>query len=149
MLCAVLYHLYNLKNKKPPMVEFQPAILLKATLLHECFSCLLNCTIVPHRAKRLFSDHLAVQWKFILIISQKHVCTLCMLHSVQVWPPQVWTSLSLPLLQKTPLYGHPPYIFPKPPSLLIRLFRQYRLVKYRINIKKNSRGKVISSFLQD
>ena len=37
MLSAIWYHLYNLKNVKP-------AILLKVTLLHGCFSRFLNCT---------------------------------------------------------------------------------------------------------
>ena len=54
MFCATWYHLYNLKNTKTPMEEWRsvtfsnvsglPAILLKLTLLHWCFSNFLNST---------------------------------------------------------------------------------------------------------
>ena len=38
-LCAILYHLYNLKKcEKQP----KPATLLKVTLLHKCFLRFLN-----------------------------------------------------------------------------------------------------------
>ena len=37
MLCAIWYHLYNLKN-------VTVIFLLKLTLLHGCFSCFLDCT---------------------------------------------------------------------------------------------------------
>ena len=53
MLCAIWYHLHNLKNVKNThggvlllvqLQAFKPATLLKVTLLHECFSRVLNCT---------------------------------------------------------------------------------------------------------
>ena len=51
MLCAIWYHLYNLKNAKNNqrgvifLVKLQgPATKLKVTLLHGCFSRFLNCT---------------------------------------------------------------------------------------------------------
>ena len=53
MLCAIRYHLYNLKNVKnahggvllsAKCRLMKPASLLKVTLLHECFSRFLNCT---------------------------------------------------------------------------------------------------------
>ena len=46
MLCAIWYHLYNLKNMKSTHegVLLMAAHLLKVTLLHECFSRLLNFT---------------------------------------------------------------------------------------------------------
>ena len=42
MLCAIWYHLYNFKNVKNTHGG-KPAILLKLTFLHGCFSCFLNC----------------------------------------------------------------------------------------------------------
>ena len=46
MLCAIWYHLYNLKNMKSTHegVLLMAADLLKVTLLHECFSRFLNFT---------------------------------------------------------------------------------------------------------
>ena len=53
MLCAIWYHLYNLKNVKNThggvllLIKLQPkkrATLLKVTLLDVCFSRFLNCT---------------------------------------------------------------------------------------------------------
>ena len=47
MLCAIWYHLYNFKNVKKThgsvllLLKLQA---VKATLLHGCFSCFLNCT---------------------------------------------------------------------------------------------------------
>ena len=49
MFFSIWYHLYNLKNVKNthrgvlPLVNLQPATLLKVTLLHWCFSRFLNC----------------------------------------------------------------------------------------------------------
>ena len=49
MLCAIWYHLYNLKNVKNThggpllLVKLQPATLLNVTLLHGWFSRFLNC----------------------------------------------------------------------------------------------------------
>ena len=48
MLCAIWYHLYNLKNVKNihggVLLLVRPATLLKVTLLYECFLQFLNCT---------------------------------------------------------------------------------------------------------
>ena len=52
MLCAIWYHLYNLKNVKnihggmsrSVRLQVEACILLKVTLLHGCFSRFLNCT---------------------------------------------------------------------------------------------------------
>ena len=47
MLCAIWYHLYNLKNVKNThggvLLLVKPATLLKVTLLRGCFSRFLNC----------------------------------------------------------------------------------------------------------
>ena len=45
MLCAIWYHLYNLKNVKNTNGGVLPSatILLKVTFLHGCFT-FLNCT---------------------------------------------------------------------------------------------------------
>ena len=53
MLCAIQYHLYNLKKLKnihgrvlllvKLYARLQPATLLKVTLFQECFSSFLNC----------------------------------------------------------------------------------------------------------
>ena len=54
MLCAIWYHLYNLKNVKNThggvllLVKLQAS--LKVTLLHGCFSRFLNCTNDTNRA---------------------------------------------------------------------------------------------------
>ena len=49
---ALWYHLYNLKNVKNTLVGMLLLIKLQAklniTLLHECFSRLLNCAKVPN-----------------------------------------------------------------------------------------------------
>ena len=42
MLCAIWYHLYNLKNLKNTDGGVKPATLLKVTLLHRCFSRFFN-----------------------------------------------------------------------------------------------------------
>ena len=50
MLCAIWYHLYNLKNVKNTLggmlllvkLQAEPATLLKVTFLHVCFSHFLN-----------------------------------------------------------------------------------------------------------
>ena len=49
-LCAIWYHLYNLQNVKNThgkvlllVCMLKPATLLKVTLLHGCFSRVLNC----------------------------------------------------------------------------------------------------------
>ena len=44
--CAIWYNLYNLKNAKNThkVAGVLLGVLLKVTLLHECFSRLLNCT---------------------------------------------------------------------------------------------------------
>ena len=47
ILCAIWYHLYNLKNvKKQSWRGFTlvPPTLLKVILFHGCFSRFLNCT---------------------------------------------------------------------------------------------------------
>ena len=52
MLCAIWYHLYNLKNVKNTHGEVlllvkllaEPATLLKVTFFQGCFSSFLNCT---------------------------------------------------------------------------------------------------------
>ena len=41
MLCVIRYHLYNLKNVRDTHGEV--LLLVKASLLHECFSHFLNC----------------------------------------------------------------------------------------------------------
>ena len=46
-LCAIWYHLYNLKNVKNThgaTILHVPASLLKLIILRGCFSCFLNCT---------------------------------------------------------------------------------------------------------
>ena len=43
MRCAIRYHFCNLKNVKNTHGEVLP-LLLKATLLHGCFSRFLDCT---------------------------------------------------------------------------------------------------------
>ena len=48
----IWYYLHNLKNMKNTpegmlllvKLKAKPAILVKVTFLHECFSCFLNCT---------------------------------------------------------------------------------------------------------
>ena len=42
MLCAIRYHLYNLKNLKNTDGGVKPATLLKVTILHRCFSRFCN-----------------------------------------------------------------------------------------------------------
>ena len=58
MLYAIWYHLYNLGNVENAHggVRLKPAILLKLSLLHECFSHFLNCTndIKLPRASQFF-----------------------------------------------------------------------------------------------
>ena len=48
MLCAIWYHMYNLKNVKNThggvLLLVKPATLLKVTLLHGCFPRFLDCT---------------------------------------------------------------------------------------------------------
>ena len=45
MLCAICYHLYNLKDmKKHPWKDAPFSRVLKVALLHACFSRFLNCT---------------------------------------------------------------------------------------------------------
>ena len=50
MLCAIWYHLYNVKNVKNTyggvllFVKLQAASLLKVTLIQGCVSRFLNCT---------------------------------------------------------------------------------------------------------
>ena len=44
--CAIWYNLYNFENMKNShggVLRFEPAILLRVTLLHGCFSRFLNC----------------------------------------------------------------------------------------------------------
>ena len=58
MLCAIWYHLYNLKNVKNTRGGMlKPATLLKVTLLHWSFSCILKLykwyRMLPNRAIRL------------------------------------------------------------------------------------------------
>ena len=42
MLCVIWYHLYNLKNLRDTHGEV--LLLVKASLIHGCFSRFLNCT---------------------------------------------------------------------------------------------------------
>ena len=63
MRCSIWYHLYNLKSAKNTngrvllSVKLQA---LKATLLHPCFLCFLNCTNgtksrkASHMKKKIF-----------------------------------------------------------------------------------------------
>ena len=53
MLCAIWYHLYNLKNVKN--AHEGPGTLLEVSLLHGCFSRFLNCTndTKLHKAEKL------------------------------------------------------------------------------------------------
>ena len=44
MCCAILYHLYNLKNVNNTQGRLKPVTLLQITPLHGCFSRFLNCT---------------------------------------------------------------------------------------------------------
>ena len=63
-------------------------------------------------------------------------------HSVQ----KVWT----PLLWATPLYDHSPFLsFFWTPCFWQQFFDNVTPMKYRINIKINSCGKVISSSVED
>ena len=50
MLCAIWYHMYNLKNVKN---THGGVLLLKVTLLNGRFSRFLIAQMVPNRAKRL------------------------------------------------------------------------------------------------
>ena len=67
MLCAIWYHLHNLKIKKNTHGE---KLLLKVTLLHECFLYLFNCTngTKLRKASQLF----ILPWNEVLIFSQYH-----------------------------------------------------------------------------
>ena len=44
IFCSILYHLYNLKNMKNTHGGVLLLVKLRATILHGCFSCFLNCT---------------------------------------------------------------------------------------------------------
>ena len=67
MLCAIWYHLHNLKNVKNihggvlllVKCGLQTATLRKVTLLQECFSRFLNCTngIESGKASQIFVTH--------------------------------------------------------------------------------------------
>ena len=60
MLCAIWYHLYNLKNVKNTHngMLLLGKLQAEATLFHGCFSRFLNCTNVPNRAERLTGNGL-------------------------------------------------------------------------------------------
>ena len=53
MRCAIWYHLYSLKNVENilKLQAKKPASLLKATLLHACFSRFYTVQLVQNRAK--------------------------------------------------------------------------------------------------
>ena len=54
MLCAIWYHLYNLKNVKNNYGRL--LVLLKVSLLHGCFSRFLNCTNGTKSRKTSLND---------------------------------------------------------------------------------------------
>ena len=61
MLCAIWYHLYNLKNLKNTHVkniQLQPATLLKVTLFHGCFLRFLNFVngTKSYKASQMFAS---------------------------------------------------------------------------------------------
>ena len=109
------------------MVEFQRALLLKVTLVHEYFSCLLDYTNSTKLRKASIFFWLPCSAVKIYI---NHFTETC-LHTVHVayyaegftpLPQKVWTPLFLTLLQKTPLYGHPSPYFSQTPSIFGKTF---------------------------
>ena len=63
MLCAIWYHLYNLKNAKSTHGGVLILIkLLRVTLLHGCFSRFLNCTNGTKLLKGKGALHIGSVW---------------------------------------------------------------------------------------
>ena len=135
------------------MVEFQRALLLKVTLVHEYFSCLLDYTNSTKLRKASIFFWLPCSAVKIYI---NHFTETC-LHTVHVayyaegfTPPPEGMNPTFSLFYRKPHYMViPPYIFPKPPPFLVRLFRKYGPREIQDKQKKTSCVKVISSFLQD
>ena len=59
MLCAIWFHLHNLKNVKNTHGGVLAKVQALVTLLHECFSCFLNCTYgtESHKISQIVSRH--------------------------------------------------------------------------------------------
>ena len=67
MLCAIWYHLYDLKNVKNThggvlLSVKLPATLLKVTRVHDCFSSFLSCTDDTKSQSITYDCHLRLNW---------------------------------------------------------------------------------------
>ena len=71
MLCAICYHLYNLKNVKNThgRVTLHPATFLKVFLLHGCFLNFINGTKSRKASHILFSRKVKDEFEFMTISS--------------------------------------------------------------------------------
>ena len=67
VLCAIWYHLYNLK-KREKNIHGGVLLFVKATLLHGCISPFLNCTngTKSRKASHMKEDMLPLEVKFVI-----------------------------------------------------------------------------------
>ena len=94
MLCAIWQHLYNLKNVKNThggvllLVKFQPATLLKVTLLHGCFSWVIPnlathyCGITFHRFPTKMESVVFLRFSSDLLVRTTREHSFCLLTEI-------------------------------------------------------------------